>query len=87
MYRLIIKHKNLEISNKKLSLLECRSIDGDGVVWVVNAFKKYIGLDINSYKLSEFRYSSDNIVLYIRTEDLAELRNNKLNSILKGENF
>ena len=87
MYQLIIRHKNLEISNRKLSLLECRSIEGDSALWIINAFDKYIGLDINNYTISEYERSDGKFIINIRTEDLAKLRNNKLNSILKDEDI
>jgi hypothetical protein len=41
----------------------------------------YIGLDISNYKLSEFIISDESFIVYIRTEDLEEWRNNKLNNL------
>ncbi len=83
MFQLIIVHNNIEISNRTLSLLECRSIEGDGALWLINAFDKYMGLDINSYRISEYKVLEDRVIIYIRTEDLIELRDKKLNSIFE----
>jgi hypothetical protein len=56
-------------------------LNGFGVQWVVNAFKEYIGLDILSYRLNEYDNTDEAFILYIRTEDLEELRDSKLNNL------
>ena len=81
MYSLIVRHKEQNIIHRILTSDELSALDGFGVQWVVNAFKEYIGLDISSYRLDEFVSSDESFTVYIRTEDLEELRDSKLNNL------
>jgi hypothetical protein len=81
MYSLIVRHKDQNIIHRTLTPDELSALDGFGVQWVVNAFKEYIGLDILSYRLNEYDNTDEAFILYIRTEDLEELRNSKLNNL------
>ena len=82
MYSLIVKHKKQIVIHKFLTDEEASNVEGFGTQWVLNAFKEYIGLDINSYRLDEWDKFDKGFILYIRTEDLETLRENKLNEIL-----
>jgi hypothetical protein len=75
MYSLIVKHKGKKIIHKTLNRVDAR------FQWIVNSFKEYIGLDISSYRLDEFDSSNESFTIYIRNEDLEELRNSKLNNL------
>ena len=81
MYSLIVRHKDQNIIHRALTPDELSTLDGFGVQWVVNAFKEYIGLDILSYRLDECDNTDEGFILYIRTEDLEELRDSKLNNL------
>ena len=81
MYSLIVRHKDQDIIHRTLTHDELSALDGFGVQWVVNAFKEYIGLDILSYRLDEYDNTDEGFILYIRTEDLEELRDSKLNNL------
>ena len=81
MYSLIVRHKDQDIIHRTLTHDELSTLDGFGVQWVVNAFKEYIGLDILSYRLDEYDNTDKAFILYIRTEDLEELRDSKLNNL------
>jgi len=79
MYSLIVKHKNQIVIQKDLTDEESSAIPGIGAQWILNAIQYHIGLDIKSYKLDEWNNTSKGFTLYIRTEDLERLRDNKLN--------
>jgi hypothetical protein len=79
MYSLIVKHKNQIVIQKDLTDEESSAITGIGAQWILNAIQYHIGLDIKSYKLDEWNNTSKGFTLYIRTEDLERLRDNKLN--------
>jgi hypothetical protein len=79
MYSFIVKHKGQNIINRILTPVELKQINN--FTGLSNAFKMYIGLDISNYKLSEFIISDESFIVYIRTEDLEEWRNNKLNNL------
>lgn len=81
MYSLIVRHKDQNIIHRTLTSDELSALNGFGVQWVVNAFKEYIGLDILSYRLNEYDNTDEAFILYIRTEDLEELRDSKLNNL------
>jgi hypothetical protein len=82
--RISVSYKEINIIEKILTKDECDSIDGifGKVVWIVNAYKKYIGLDISSYRISEYEDLPYNFTIFIRTEDLVKLRHKKLEDIL-----
>ena len=80
--RISVSYKEINIIEKILTKDEYDSIDGNGVVWIVNAYKKYIGLDISSYRISEYEVLPYNFTIFIRTEDLVKLRDKKLEDIL-----
>jgi len=82
--KISVSHNDIIIIEKILTQDECNSLDGIGVVWIVNAYKKYIGLDISSYRLSEIKDSPYHFTIFIRTEDLVKLRDNKLGEILES---
>ena len=79
MYSLIVKHKNQIVIQKDLTDEESSAITGIGAQWILNAIQYHIGLDIKSYKLDECNNNVKGFTLYIRTEDLERLRDNKLN--------
>jgi hypothetical protein len=79
MWSLIVKHKNQIVIQKDLTDEESSAIPGIGAQWILNAIQYHIGLDIGSYRLDEYDYTSKGFILYIRTEDLERLRDNKLN--------
>ena len=81
MWSLIVKHKEQIVIHKILTAEELSNVKGFGAQWILNAFQKYIGLDINSYRLDEYDNTSKVFILYIRTEDLERLRENKLNTL------
>lgn len=81
MYSLIVKHKEQIVIQKDLTDEEASAIPGIGAQWILNAFQKYIGLDIGSYRLDEFDNTGKDFIIYIRTEDLERLRDNKLNTL------
>lgn len=81
MYSLIVRHKDQNIIHRTLTSDELSSLDGSGTQLIVNAFREYIGLDILSYRLNEYDNTDKSFTLYIRTEDLEELRNSKLNNL------
>ena len=81
MYSLIVRHKDQNIIHRTLTPDELSALDGSGTQLIVNAFIKYIGLDILSYRLNEYDNTDKSFILYIRTEDLEELRNSKLNNL------
>ena len=81
MYSLIVKHNGQIIIHRTLTSDELSTLDGSGVQLIVNAFREYIGLDILSYGLNEYDNTDKSFILYIRTEDLEELRNSKLNNL------
>jgi hypothetical protein len=82
--KISVSHNDIIIIEKILTQDECNSLDGIGVVWIANAYKKYIGLDISSYRLSEIKDSPYHFTIFIRTEDLVKLRDNKLGEILES---
>jgi hypothetical protein len=82
--KISVSHNGIIIIEKILTQDECNSLDGIGVVWIVNAYKKYIGLDISSYRLSDIKDSPYHFTISIRTEDLVKLRDNKLGEILES---
>ena len=43
--KISVSHKGITIIEKVLTLEECNSLDGIGAEWILNAYKKYIGLD------------------------------------------
>jgi hypothetical protein len=57
------------------------SVKTTGAQWVVNAFKKYINIDISNYRLDEYVSGSGFFALHIRPEDLAKLREDKLSKL------
>ena len=83
MFKNIFKNKDkMTTENTEMEQeLDETTLDGFGVQWVVNAFKEYIGLDILSYRLDEYDNTDKAFILYIRTEDLEELRDSKLNNL------
>jgi hypothetical protein len=99
MYSLIVKHNGQIIIHRTLTSDELATVyvSGNTIQLVINAFIKYIGLDISSYGLNEFEnplplpllYPRDlcvtnknrSFTIYIRNEDLEKLRDNKLNEL------
>jgi hypothetical protein len=86
MYSFIVKHKGQNIINRILTPDELIQINilhyrHSSLTSLSDAFKTYIGLDISNYKLSECIISDESFIVYIRTEDLEECRNNKLNEL------
>lgn len=81
MYSLIVQHKGQTVTHKILNDVEVKSVEGFGAQWVINAFKKYIGLDISKYRLDEWRKTDREFLIYIRPEDLEKLRGVKLNDL------
>ena len=81
MYKLIVNSKGVIIIDKTLSKDECESIKHNSAQWVVNAFKKYINIDISNYRLDEYVSGSGFFALHIRPEDLAKLREDKLSKL------
>ena len=81
MYSLIVRHKDQNIIHRTLTSDELSTLDGSGTQLIVNAFREYIGLDILSQRLNEQDNTDKSFILYIRTEDLEELRNSKLNNL------
>lgn len=82
MYSLIVKHKDKNIVHKVLNEDKIPKLGNSlDLYGMVNIFKEYIGLDILGYRLDEYSVNSDSFTIYIRTEDLEELRNNKLNNL------
>jgi hypothetical protein len=82
MYRLIVNNKDVTIIDKTLSKDECESIKTNGAQWVCDVFKKYIGLDIGDYTISEYKKSDNYFNISIREEDLIKLREDKLNYLI-----
>ena len=88
MYSLIVKHNGQIIIHRTLTSDELATVyvSGNTIQLVINAFIKYIGLDISSYGLNEFENPLTNknrsFTIYIRNEDLEKLRDNKLNELL-----
>jgi hypothetical protein len=63
-------------------VLEIGSYDVNGSIRsLFSGVREYIGLDILSYRLNEYDNTDKSFILYIRTEDLEELRNSKLNNL------
>jgi len=81
MWSLIVKHNEQIVIQKDLTDEESSAIPGIGAQWILNAFQKYIGLDIGSYRLDELDKFDKGFILYIRTEELERLRDNKLNTL------
>ena len=81
MYSLIVKHNEQIVIQKDLTDEESSVIPGIGAQWILNAIQYHIGLDIMSYKLDEWNNTAKGFTLYIRTEDLEILRDNKLNKL------
>lgn len=87
MYSLIVKHNGQIIIHRTLTSDELATVyvSGNTIQLVINAFIKYIGLDISSYGLNEFENPLTNknrsFTIYIRNEDLEKLRDNKLNEL------
>jgi hypothetical protein len=81
MYKLIVNSKGVIIIDKTLSKDECESIKHNSAQWIVNAFKKYINIDISNYRLDEYVSGSGFFALHIRPEDLAKLREDKLSKL------
>ena len=85
MYKLIVNSKGVIIIDKTLSKDECESIaqqkNSKSAQWVVYAFKKYINIDISNYGLDEYISGRGFFALYIRPEDLAKLREDKLSKL------
>jgi hypothetical protein len=81
MYKLIVNNKGVIIIDKTLSKDECESIKHNSAQWIVNAFKKYINIDISNYRLDEYVSGSGFFALHIRPEDLAKLREDKLSKL------
>ena len=91
MYNLIIKHNGQIIIHRTLTSDELSTVAKEiaaennikvsVIQLVINAFIKYIGLDISSYGLNEFEQNDDSFTIYIRNEDLEKLRDNKLNEL------
>jgi hypothetical protein len=84
MYSLIVKHKGEKIIHRTLNIEELKKINNSQyflLTGISNSFKEYIGLDISSYRLDEFIISDESFTVYIRTEDLEELRDSKLNNL------
>ena len=86
MYSLIVKHNGQIIIHRTLTSDELATVYGSGTIQlVINAFIKYIGLDISSYGLNEFENPLTNknrsFTIYIRNEDLEKLRDNKLKEL------
>jgi hypothetical protein len=81
MYSLIVKHKEQIVIQKDLTDEEASSVKGFGAQWILNAFQYHVGLDINSYGLDEWNNTGKDFIIYIRTEDLERLRDNKLEQL------
>lgn len=81
MWSLIVKHKEQIVIQKDLTDEEASAIPGIGAQWILNAFQKYIGLDISSYRLDEYDNTSKGFTIYIKTKDLERFRNNKLEQL------
>jgi hypothetical protein len=83
-FSLIVKHKGEKIIHRILTIEELKKINNSQhflLTGLSNSFKEYIGLDISSYRLDEFVISDESFTVYIRTEDLKELRDTKLNNL------
>jgi len=54
------------------------------VVWIMEVFDKFLGIDIKDYRLDEleFNHSFNTFTLFIRQEDFVKLRDDKINQIL-----
>ena len=83
MYKLIVNNKGVIIIDKTLSKDECESIKHNSAQWIVNAFKKYINIDISNYGLDEYVSGRGFFALHIRPEDLAKLREDKLSKLFE----
>lgn len=86
MYRLVVNNKGIIIIDKNLSKEEFESIKSTNTRWafhrnLIDAFKKYIGLDISNYNISECVIGSNYFIISIREEDLIKLREDKLNHL------
>ena len=60
-----------------------KAIKAFGAQWVVDAFRKYINIDISDYMLHEYESELNCFILHIRKEDLSKLREDKLKELLK----
>lgn len=80
MYKIGIKHNGISISEKIVSGygLMC-------ITFILDYFENNFGLDIGSYKLTEYKYTSESFILDIRTEDLIYIRNKEMDEYIKEE--
>lgn len=89
MVRLTIKYGDKIIAEKNVSKEEFDELNAYlETNFVIEYYKKYFGLDISNYRLSEFDAlpsleSFKEFNVKIRSEDLAKLRDNKIKNILE----
>ena len=83
MYKLILKYKEKIFLQKELTTQECLSIDGNGVTWTLNAYKKHFNLDLSSYRISDYAQIPSGIEFSLTEEDYINLRNSQIDKILK----
>lgn len=82
--RLIVKNEQVVIIDRKLSREECLSIKSVSAQWIVEAFIKYINIDISDYRSHEYEnILSGTFILHIRKEDLSKLREDKLSKLFE----
>ena len=82
MYRIGIKHSGSVIAIANLSEEEEKILDERNVEFMIELFEKKFGLDIGEYGLHEYEYFIGNFFILIRSEDLIDLREFKLNKFL-----
>jgi uncharacterized protein (DUF2344 family) len=83
MYRLVVKNEQIVIIDRLLSKEECEFTKEFGAQWIVEAFRKYINIDISDYMLHEHKSETNCFILHIRKEDLAKLREDKLSKLFE----
>jgi len=83
MYRLVVKNEQIVIIDRLLSKEECEFTKEFGAQWIVEAFIKYINIDISDYMLHEYESETNCFILHIRKEDLAKLREDKLSKLFE----
>lgn len=89
MVRLTMKYDDKIIAEKYVSKEEFDELNAYlENSFIIESYKKYFGLDISSYRLSEFDAlpsldSFKEFHVRIRSEDLSKLRDNKIKKILE----
>jgi hypothetical protein len=81
IYNLSIQHNGREIIKLDITEVEIKSISGFGIEWIANAYKHYFNLDINRYRLDEWRQTPGSFTIFIRTRDLENLRQKKIDDL------